>query len=382
MAVLASPPLPTADRTSHPFHTHDMIHEIPVSSRETLRRLAEPARQVAADLTDRSFLVFTGCGTAFYAAMLSERFVAAVPNDRIRSAALGASEISTYAPRVDRTTGVIGISHSGVTKTTVDALRDAKARGARTVGITHFADRPIALVSDTTLIAGKGPDLSRCHTKCYTGGALAAAQIALEWRASGSGEPRTSVEPVLTAFEALPSLQNEVLRSMEKPCEELAASHLERRSVSFFGTGPNISTAFEAALKVRETSFLPALGMEVEDFLHGSWQSLGPESLIFVVATEGRSHARAVDLVRAARIVGANVVALATEGDREIERDATTVLSLPRVDELLSPFVNIIPLYLYAYYSSVKRGHNPDLLRYLDPIYWSARQIVFPPGTH
>ena len=90
---------------------------------------------------------------------------------------------------------------------------------------------------------------------------------------------------------------------------------------------------------------------------------------------------RALDLVKAARIVGASVVAIATEGDREIEQDATMVLSVPRVDELLSPFVNIIPLYLYAYHSSVKRGHNPDLLRYLDPTYWGARQIVIPPGT-
>jgi len=382
MPVPASPPLPIADRTSHPFHTYDMIHEISVASRETLRRLAEPARQVAQDLADRSFLAFTGCGTAFYSAMLSQRIATAGASDRIRSAAVGAFEISRYGPRIDRRTGVIGISHSGITKTTVDALRDAKASGARTVGITHFADRPIALVSDTTLIAGNGPDLSRCHTKCYIGGALAAAQVALEWRVSAGGEPRTSVEPLSKAFEALPALQSEVLRSVEKPCEDLATSHLEARAVSFLGAGPNLSTAYEAALKVRETSFLPALGLEVEDFLHGSWQSLGPESLLFVIATEGRSCARAVDLIKAARIVGANVVVLATEGDREMERDATTVLSLPRVDEVLSPFVNVIPLYLYAYFSSVKRGHNPDFLRYLDPTYWTARQIVFPPGTH
>ena len=382
MAVLAPPPLPTADRTSHPFHTHDMIHEIPASSRETVRRLAELAKQAAGRLADRSFLAFTGCGTAFYAAMLSQRFAAAVPNGRIRSAAVGAAEISKYGPRIDRETGVVGISHSGITKTTVDALRDAKARGSQTIGITHFPDRPIAAVADVTLIAGNGPDLSRCHTKCFVGGALAGAQIALEWRASAGREPRTGVERVRDAFDALPSLQEDVLRSVDKPCEELAASHLERASVSFFGAGPNLSTAFEAALKVRETSFLPALGMEIEDFLHGSWQSLNPESLIFVLATEGSSRPRALDLMKAARIVGASVVAIGTEGDKEIEQNASTVLSVPRVDELLSPFVNIIPLYLYAYHSSVQRGHNPDLLRYLDPTYWGARQIVFPPGTH
>jgi len=101
-----------------------------------------------------------------------------------------------------------------------------------------------------------------------------------------------------------------------------------------------------------------------------------------VIAPEGRSHARALDLAKAAHIVGARVVAIVTEGDRAMDGIADTVFTLPRVDELLSPFLNIIPLYLYAYHSSVKRGHNPDLLRYLDPTYWSARAIVFPPGTH
>ena len=377
-----APLLPTADRTSHPFHTHDMIHEIPDSFKETLRRLAGPAKQTAAGLADRSFLAFTGCGTAFYAAMLAQRFAAATLSDRIRSAAVDAFELSRYAPRIDRSSGVVGISHSGITKTTVDALRDAKSRGARTIGITHFADGPIAAASDETLIAGNSPDLSRCHTKSFVGGAVAASLVGLEWRGTAGREPQTSIESAVRTLEPLPFLLHGVIRSTEKVCEELAASQLDRRSVAFVGGGPNLSTAFEAALKVRESSFLPALGMEIEDFLHGSWQWLDERSLIFVVAPEGRSRARALDLIKAARVVGAHVVALAAEEDREVEAAATTVLPVPSVDEVISPFVNIMPLYLFAYYSSVQRGNNPDLLRYLDPTYWSARQIVFPPGTH
>ena len=122
--------------------------------------------------------------------------------------------------------------------------------------------------------------------------------------------------------------------------------------------------------------------MELEDFLHGSWQPLDGESLVFVIATKGRAHARALDLMRAARVVGARVVAVAEEGDREVADRVDTVLEVPAVDELLSPFLNIIPLYLFAYYSSVERGHNPDCLRYLDPTYWEARRFIFPPGTH
>ena len=194
MSAAALPPIPTADRTSHPFHTYDMIHEIPASFRDTLRTVADPAKQAAAQMADRSFLVFTGCGTASYSARLAERF-ASSSSDRIRSEAVGAAEISGYGPRLDRSCGVVGISHSGITKTTVDALRASRAKGARTVAVTHFPDRPIAAASDATLLAGNGPDLSRCHTKCYVAGALAAAQVGLEWRVSAGGDSQLSWRP-------------------------------------------------------------------------------------------------------------------------------------------------------------------------------------------
>ncbi len=382
MAPAAIPPIPVADRTAHPFHTYDMIHEIPAAIRETLRRNEGPAAQEAARLADRSFLAFTGCGTAFYAAALAQRFAGATSSAHVRSAAITAFELGQYGPGVDRSSAVVGISHSGITKTTVDALRDVRAKGARTVGITHFPDRPIASASDAVLIAGNSPDLSRCHTKCYAGGAVAAAQVALEWRLSAGREDRSRVEPLRTALESLPPAIEKALRSSETICQEMAEAHLSRRSVCVFGEGPNLSTAFEAALKLRETSFLPALGMEIEDFLHGSWQSLEPSSLVFVVGTKGRARDRALDLIRTARIVGAHVVAVASEGDHQLADTADEALEVPEMDELLSPFVNIIPLYLFAYFSSVRRGFNPDLLRYLDPTFWRARQIVFPPGTH
>ena len=381
MSTAALPPVPTADRTRPPFHTIDMIREIPATFRETLRRLAGPAAEAAALLADRPSLFFTGCGTASYAARLAEGF-AVSPIERLRSREVDAFELSGYGPRVDRTSGVIGISHSGITKTTVDALRGARARGARTVGVTHFPGRPIADVSDALLVAGNGPDLSRCHTKCYVAGALAAAQTALEWRVAAGGEPRAGLERLREKIAALPPLQEKVLSATDRAAEELAAAMLPRRSVGFFGAGPNLATALEAALKVRESSFLPAQGMELEDFLHGSWQPLDRESLAFVVATNGFARARALDLLKAARTVGAYTVAVADDGDREVERLADTVFGVPPVDEILSPFLNILPLYLYAYHASVQRGHNPDLLRYLEPAYWQARQFIFPPGTH
>lgn len=377
----ATAAMPVADRTRHPFHTIEMIHEIPAAFRETLRRTGESITGSTARLADRRFLGFTGCGTASYSARLAERFARA-SEGALRSAFLDAFDLSRYAPHLDGTWALAGISHSGITKTTVDAVRAARTQGAFTLGITHFRDRPISSAADVTLVAGNGPDLSRCHTKCYVAGALAGALVALEWRAACGEERRSTIDALRHGLDSLPPLLDQVLRSTAGVCEELAVSISDRPSIGFFGGGPNVATALEAALKVRETSFLPAIGMETEEFLHGSWQSTDRESVVFVVATDGHAQARARDLAEAADLVGARTVALVSEGNRTLDGFADTVIELPRVDELLSPFVNIIPLYLFAYHSAVKRGHNPDLLRYLDPAYWGARQVVFPPGTH
>lgn len=375
-------PRPVAERTVHPFLTHDMIHEIPDAVRETLRRNAEPAARAAEAMADRRFLYFTGCGTAFYSAMLGQRLSAAEGHRGIRSEAVPALELSGYPGGLDRDCGVVGVSHSGITKATVDALQSARDRGAHTVGVTHFAGRPISAAADTTVVVGNGPDRSRCHTKCYLTGALGSAMVGMEWAVAAGGSLRKSIEDRMAAMGELPSLQAQVLRDVEKTCEELAAAHLGRRNTFIAGSGPNEANALETALKLKETSFIAAEGMETEQFIHGPTQVLDPDGLVLVLAPKGPAHARSLDLIRAARTIGAHVIAVAAEGDGEVGAHSEETITVPEVDEFLSPFLNIIPLYLYAYYASVKRGHNPDVLRYLEPGYWTARQVVFPPGTH
>jgi glucosamine--fructose-6-phosphate aminotransferase (isomerizing) len=131
-----------------------------------------------------------------------------------------------------------------------------------------------------------------------------------------------------------------------------------------------------------ETSYVPAQGFETEQLLHGPWVSMGEHTALVVLAPNGNCHARNVDLVKAARKFRTPSLGLIDEGDSELRSLCNDVVQLPTIDEHLSPFINIIPLYLFAYYSCVSRGLNPDLLRYTTPAYWQARQVIFPPGTH
>lgn len=371
---------PTPARRQHPFLTHDMILEIPESIRVTLENTQTPARRVASRARGRGRVYLTGCGTALFAAMLGGQ-VWRLANRDARSYALPAFELWKYGHHLDATCMVLGVSHSGVTESTVEALRRSRAAGAFVVGVTHFPNRPIADVSNEVVIAGNGPDQSKCHTKCYISAAAACIQIALELPDAGGPLPET-LTSIMEEIQELPRLASLVIRSVESQCRELAQEHLSRERYYYAGAGPNYPTALEAALKIEETSFLPAQGFQLEEIFHGPWVSFDSSSLVTVIAPPGPGYERAVDLVKAAKMVGASTLALVTEGDTLASSQSNNAIELPEVNEWLSPLVYIIPLYLLAYYASIGRGVNPDELRYLTPAYWEARRVVFPPGTH
>ena len=210
---------------------------------------------------------------------------------------------------------------------------------------------------------------------------MACAQLAFELLHSQGGlsDRLKQIESDLTK---LLGYAKKILPSADETCARMARKFEARDSYYFAGTGPNFPNALEAALKIMETSFVPAQGFETEQLLHGPWVSMDRETLLTLFAPIGPSHNRSFDLARAARTFGTSVVGLIDEEDREVGSVCDEVVKVPRVDEFLSPFLSIIPAYLLAYYASVRRRINPDFLRYPTSEYWQARNIIFPPGTH
>lgn len=359
-----------------------MIFEIPQAIEQTLQALKGKAQSTARRLEDRRRIYFTGCGTAFFASMLGSQVFSLSQQASTRPLCVPAFELQKYGYPIDRTSAAVGISHSGITKATVDALKHAKGKGALTIGVTHFEGRPISGAVDETLVVGNGPDKSRCHTKCYVAPAVACMQIGIElMKHLGSGES-DRLQQVEAELKQLPEITVNVLKSVDDLCKRLAGEYAECDRYYFAGAGPNVPNALEAALKIMETSYVSAQGFETEQLLHGPWVSMGERNALVVLAPNGTCRERNVDLVKAAKELGAPTIGLVGEGDSELRSLCDDFVQLPAADEYLSPFINIIPLYLFAYYSCVSRGLNPDLLRYTTPAYWRARQIIFPAGTH
>ncbi|MFI5449727.1 MAG: SIS domain-containing protein [Candidatus Bathyarchaeia archaeon] len=368
------PPMLVPDRTSHPFLTYDMIYEIPATIRETLKN-AEIS-SATERLSEKKSLYFTGCGTAFFAAMLG-----AYPlhSSKSRSECVSSLELQQHDYPLSSETGLVAVSHSGITKATVDALKYGRSKGAFGVGITHYPDRPISEAADETIVVGNSPDPSRCHTKCYVAAAIACAKISIGLlnRKDEAGFARD----LETSLDELPSLTSEVLKSTDNACKQIAGQNYTKARYYIAGSGPNFANTLEAALKIMETSYTPAQGFDTEQILHGPWASIDQDTFLIVLAPKGKCYDRNRTLVKAAKIYGASVLAIVDEDDRGISSLCNSI-KLPTRNESLSPYLNIIPLYLISYYLSVKHGNNPDMLRYLWPRYWEARQLIFPPGTH
>ena len=372
-------PPPTPDRQSHPFHTYEMIYEIPQAIEQTIKQEKQASAPIEI-LKDKKRIYFTGCGTAFFSSMLGSQ-VLSLSEDETHISCVPALELQSYDYPFGKDCAVIGISHSGITKTTTDALQYAKSKGARAIGITHFENRPISKVADVTLVVGSGPDDSRCHTKCYLAGAMACTMLGIELLDS-HGSLSNRLKGIESELNKLPELAKKSLTSADESCKAMAKKYEAKDSYYFAGAGPNFPNTREAALKIMETSFVPAQGFETEQLLHGPWVSMDKQTLLTLFAPNGPSHNRNVDLAKAAKTFGTSVIGLIEEDDQELGSVCEEAVKLPAVDEYLSPFLNIIPPYLFAYYTSLARGNNPDFLRYSTAEYWQARNIIFPPGTH
>lgn len=355
--------LPPPERKSHPFYTYDMIKEIPDGFSTTLQQMKNLPEL-------KGPITFTGNGTAFYASVMGSQVLnlAKAPWSAVQGL-----ELTHYASSAVKGM-VVGVSHSGITKATVDPLQRAKQSGAFVIALTHFPDRPISKVADRTYVIGNGPDKSRCHTKTYVDSAAAVMKIALEY-ARSYGSALTAIQGEFDR-DLLDKLALAV-RDSEQPARKAAQELSSIKKMFFVGAGPNLVTAREAALKVKETSYLAAEGIELEEFQHGAWSALDRETAVIAVAPEGPARERTESLIGASRKIGAKTIVVS---DGSFEADH--LLRFPSTPEYLSPFLGIIPLYFLSYFLAVGKGNNPDYLRYLDPTYWAARQIVFPPGTH
>jgi glutamine---fructose-6-phosphate transaminase (isomerizing) len=302
------------------------------------------------------------CGTAYYASLIG----AAALQDwtGIPARATVGSEFRYSPPPIDGKTLVIAVTQSGETADTIAPTRLARERGAPVIAVTNTVGSAITRESDRVLFLQAGPEIAVAASKTFvtqvTTLVVLAAAIA---KARGT----MGAEQELELGAALRALPDAAARALENSSHapELARRYVNSRGFMFVGRGYTYPTAMEGALKLKEVSYVHAEGYAAGELKHGPISLLDAECPLVAVATRSSVYDKLISNVMEGRARDARVIAVATEGDPQIERFADDVCWVPDTHEALSPVLAIIPLQLFAYHVAVARGTDVDQPRNL-----------------
>ena len=354
-------------------YQHFMLKEIceqPESVRNTLRgRLLEEegtARLQGLNLKDDDLaridrIVITACGTSWHAGLVGEYMLEEMA--RLPVEVEYASEFRYRNPIVNERTLVIVISQSGETADTLAAIREAKRRGARTLGIVNVVGSTIAREVDGGIYLHAGPEIGVASTKAFTSQIAALAMFTLRLgrlRALSILQGRE----IVRALRRLPEQIEQVLAKREQ-IEQLAERYVRATNVLYLGRGYNFPVALEGALKLKEISYIHAEGYPAAEMKHGPIALIDELMPVIFIAPKDGVHGKIVSNIEEVRARGGRVIAVVTEGDTTITPLVDHVIAVPETMDMLTPILASVPLQLLAYYVAVRRGCNVDQPRNL-----------------
>ena len=318
-------------------------------------------RPVLEKLRDAPRIIILGCGTSYHAGLVGEYMfeqLAGIPTE-----VEYASEFRYRDPIIQRDDVVIAISQSGETADTLAALREAKRRGATTLGIVNVVGSSIARETDAGVYSHAGPEIGVASTKAFTSQLTVLALMAVKL----ARMRKMGAEEGLRIIHALQDLQEKVSYTLSR-CDQIRKIAQEFSNVHHFlylGRGYNFPVALEGALKLKEISYIHAEGYPAAEMKHGPIALIDAEMPVVFIAPKDDIYDKIVSNIQEVRARGGRVIVIATEGDTRIEALAEHVIYVPETLQFLAPIVNVIPLQLLSYYIAVNRGCDVDQPRNL-----------------
>jgi glutamine---fructose-6-phosphate transaminase (isomerizing) len=313
-------------------------------------------------LREISKIAITGCGTAYHAGMVGMYLLRSLVKLPVEMEL--ASEFRYGDPVIDPTALVIAMSQSGETADTIEAVRIAKDAGTSVLGICNVLGSHLTRLADGTLYTRGGPEIGVAATKTYVSQVTAMTLFALYLATvRGTIEPRRLAE-IAENTKLLPASVDVVLNTSDY-IRDVARKIRKMRSCLFIGRYINYPTALEGALKLKEISYIHAEGYAAGEMKHGPIALLDTETPVIGIMTDGRVRDKILSNIMESKAREAPIVLVANHGDEEAAAVADHVFWVPKVDELLSPIVNVIPLQLLAYHIADIEGKDVDQPRNL-----------------
>ncbi|TMQ51651.1 MAG: glutamine--fructose-6-phosphate transaminase (isomerizing) [Candidatus Eisenbacteria bacterium] len=306
-------------------------------------------------------IILLGCGTSWHAALIGEYMLE--EHARIPVEVEYASEFRYRNPIVDEGTTVLVISQSGETADTLAAMREARRKGARALGIVNVVGSTIARESDGGVYIHAGPEIGVASTKAFTSQVTVLALLTLALGRQRAISREQGIE-IARELEAIPGKLREILERSDA-VKAIAEKHYQHDNFIYLGRGTNFPVALEGALKLKEISYIHAEGYPAAEMKHGPIALIDENMPVVFICPRDSAYEKVASNMSEVRARSGRIIAIATEGDQEIHSRADHVIEIPSTLPMFQPLLSVVPLQLLAYHVAVLRGCDVDQPRNL-----------------
>lgn len=302
------------------------------------------------------------CGTAYHAGIVGQYMLE--KSARIPVESCISSEFRYEDPVLGPSDLVVLITQSGETADTLAALRIAKQKKALTLAIVNVVGSTIARESDLVIYTYAGPEIGVASTKAYTAQLATLIGFAIYLAVLKQRLRGAELKTLISEFKKMPAACEKTLEQ-SNAIRRCARKHYRRRNFLYIGRGYNYPTALEGALKLKEISYAHAHGYAAGELKHGPIALIDRDQPVICIAPYSKTYAKMLSNIQEVKARDGIVIAIGTEGDEKLAAQADDFFSIPRVSEIFSPVLAVIPLQLFAYEISVLNGRDVDQPRNL-----------------
>jgi glucosamine--fructose-6-phosphate aminotransferase (isomerizing) len=350
-----------AEKRGYPHFMLKEIHEQPDAIRNTLRAPHDKITELGDMLLGAKHIYLIACGTSYHAALVGKYALAKLAG--LSTEVVISSEFQESCIP-DEGTVILAITQSGETADTLKAVRVAKDGGARIACLTNVVGSSITRESELTCFTYAGPEIGVASTKTFTSQVVFLLQLTLTLAERQKSAPRELAE-LKAQLKKAPEVAKETIEKVKPQIKDLAKRYRDVPNAYFIGRGIGFPIVKEASLKLKEIAYVHSGAYPAGELKHGPLALVEKGVPVIAAVTPGPARKRMLGNIEEVRARGASVIAVASEGDREVEKHASEIIWIPKTRELLTPVTYVLPLQLLSYYLGVERGYDPDKPRHL-----------------
>lgn len=309
-----------------------------------------------------SKLHIVGCGSAVHAGIIGEYLIEQLARVEVNVAI--ASEFRYRDPIINPGDLVVVISQSGETADTLEALRLAKKKGAKTLGIVNVVGSSIARESDMICYTQAGPEISVCSTKAYMVQVTVMYILAFKLGLLKGGISEEACRYYIKQMNKVPAQIDSFLENLQ-PCQHAAALLKDSTNLLYIGRGLDYALSMEGSLKLKEISYIHSESYAAGELKHGTISLIEQGTPVVAIATQSALINKTMSNIQEVKSRGAYVIAITS--DRQVVKNdlADCVITIPDNEEILLPMLAAVPMQLLAYYAAIIKGNDVDRPRNL-----------------